>query len=68
MKTSIKTRKLKILKTSKFLTETFNVKIGDKYGIIRSQLNEDNPSKMTHLIYTKNKKAIVVYNEEVEVL
>lgn len=68
MKTLTKSKKLKILKASKFLTESFKIKVGDKYEIVKSQMNEDKPSKMTYLIYTKNKKAIVVYNEEVEVL
>ncbi len=64
----MKSRKLKILKASKFLTETFKIKVGDKFTIVRSEQTIDTPSRLGHLIYTKNKKAIIVYNTEVEVL
>lgn len=63
-----KVKRIKILKIPEFLTTVFDIKVGDKFTVIRNQYNEDTPSRMSYLIYTKKKKAIVVYNSEVEVM
>lgn len=61
-----KVKKIKIIKIPDYIKEQYGIKIGDKFEVIRSQLNEDIPAKMGHLIYTKKNKAIVVYDGEVE--
>lgn len=64
--TKKKSKKIKITKIPEYVTEQYGIKVGDKFEVIRSQLNEDVPAKMGHLIYTKKNKAIVVYDSEVE--
>lgn len=66
--TKKKIRKVKIINLPDFVLEQFKIKLDDKFEVVRSQLNEDTPAKVGHLIYTKNKRAIVVYSDEVEVL
>ena len=63
--TKKKLKKIKIIKVSEFVQEHFKINVGDKFDVVRSQLNEDTTAQVVHLVYTKNKKAICFYSNEV---
>lgn len=60
--------KYKIKEIPEWVTKYCGLKVGDKFNPVRSQMTDDFPKQMAHLVFTKNGKAIVVYESEVEVI
>lgn len=58
-------KRIKILHADKFMNDVFKVKEGDIYTVVSEAHGE---AKYGFLINTKNKKSIVVYRSEVEVI
>jgi hypothetical protein len=58
-------KRLKVVEVDDFTKEAFNVNIGDVYDIQHEAPGE---KKYGYLINTKNKKSIVMYASQVELL
>ena len=58
-------KRLKVVEVDDFTKETFKVNIGDEYDIEHEAPGE---RKYGYLINTKNKKSIVMYASQVELL
>lgn len=58
-------KRLKIVEVDDFTKSTFNVNVGDEYDIEHEAPGE---KKYGYLINTKNKKSIVMYTSQVELL
>jgi hypothetical protein len=58
-------KRLKIVEVDDFTKSTFNVNVGDEYDIEHEAPGE---KKYGYLINTKNKKSIVMYASQVELL
>ena len=58
-------KRLKIVEVDDFTKETFKVNIGEEYDIEREGPGE---KRYWYLINTKNKKSIIMYASQVELL
>lgn len=58
-------KRLKIVEVDDFTKETFKVNIGEEYDIEREGPGE---KRYGYLINTKNKKSIIMYASQVELL